>query len=241
MRNNPGYVFNVRKEVDAQADLLGQELERLCKILSEAGLPKDYLKALSWQMVRANFHANQAFDAANADTQSAKGVEVCGTDWKEPDVIAIAETIACVHAMHAMADTILKMINDLLLSKRIEEIKVSFENILKKLEPDSRFKDLRSKLSDLELSKEFKYIHALCNTVKHNYDAIPPGKAAVVPVGRGELEQGIVSRTFEYQVKSERVTYFYLSLWAREIYLDYRGEMFRLVAEVIKEISALIP
>jgi hypothetical protein len=257
LSNLPGHVFDDRIEADLQAGLLDKKINEL----SEAGLPVDYLKALSWQNARACFHADQAFVAARTDIQSTDDVKAGGIVWKEPDVIAIAETIACVHAMHAMAETILEMINDLFSSKGDEEEKawLSFNIILKILKSDKRCQQLYEKLSQLESSTEFQYIRAFCNTVKHEYSAIHQGRAVqinvppieirvtdqgipeLITVEEGDTEQGMKFVPFGYEVKSEKVTYYFLSLWAREIYLDYRGEICKHVVDVLKEISTLVP
>ena len=85
----------------------------------------------------------------------------------------------------------------------------------------------------MESSTEFQYIRAFCNTVKHEYSAIHQGRAVLINVGKleikvtdqgkaelitleeGDTEQGMKFVPFGYEVKSEKVTYYFLSLWAR--------------------------
>ena len=226
LRSIEHWLIRPSEKVKPNALFLQQETNNLNELLSRKEWSQDYTRSLELQQIRATFHADQAREAAIRHYQSS------GT---KPNVAVMAETIACVHALHAMADSIAQIINAFVLeeSERLSEDKVSFWPIMEKLKAQMPNSQLDDAVGKLKKSSKFEYIVAFCNKIKHR-SLVNYGQGLTIDVSGIPAEHDVQFTNFEYDGKPCP------RLWAREIFLDYRSEIFRLVAEVIKEVSALI-
>jgi len=202
------------------------ELRGLCR---KRGIADStvYQNALQWKLWRANYHAERAQAVWSELDQigRAKGsIQVDGQDWQKAEFASTAETEAATQALHSMADVLAQIVNKALLKTPLSEVQVSLGKVCEMLKKRNCAPIVVSKIESLENSKEFRYLNAFVNTLKHQHLLDRDWKAEA---GEGTRnEEGIRFKAFTYKGRS------YSTVWASDILYAYKKRMADLICAV---------
>lgn len=131
--------------------------------------PEAYLRSLSWQHWKAYYHAQQAQKVWDEFKAAHPHGEIGGSNeqWWEVYYASAAETEATVQVLHAEADIIAQIANRIILRGLVPERDVNLDSVLRKLKCQNRGPRVAAEIETLRNSREFRYIDAFCNTIKH--------------------------------------------------------------------------
>lgn len=197
------------------------ELKQLCE---KHGIPypNEYLTSLEWRQRRAGYHAEMA-EAEWSDFMS-KPFAVGDEAYQKAFFVYEAHAEACVQALHAMADILAQIINATLMATPLSEDDVSFPGVPVRLKKQGNATRIITACNSLMQSKEYRYVNAFSNTIKHR-------RLVRSDIG-GEHGNGTRNKTepifaeFNYKGAS------YPETWGSDILASYRQEIVRLVNEV---------
>lgn len=131
--------------------------------------PEVYLRSLSWQHRKAWYHAQQAQKVWDDFKAAHPRHEIGGSNeqWWEVYYASAAETEATVQVLHAEADIIAQIANRIILRGLVPERDVNLHRVLCELKCQNRGPHVAAQIETLKSSREFRYINAFCNTIKH--------------------------------------------------------------------------
>lgn len=203
-----------------------EELRKLCQ---KRGVRCSiaYQNALQWKLWRADYHAERAQAVWSELDQlvEVKGpIVVGGQDWSETEFASTAETEAAAQALHSMADILAQIINEAVLKRPLSGAQVTLFNVCKNLKNQKNASSVASRIEALQASKEFDYLHAFVNTIKHRRLLDTEWRAEYGEGARDE--RGIRFKAFTYKGKS------YSTIWASDILNDYKNKVVDLICAV---------
>ena len=141
----------------------GVELCRLCEQKGR-GNPTVYIQTMSWRQNHANFHRMEAekawsrlYGLSNPDNKFIGDVLISYE----------ANLVACILALHSMADILDQIVNITILEPPLPEGNIRDRNITPRLEKCLNIKQISDSRKKLRGNKVFDYINAFCNTIKH--------------------------------------------------------------------------
>ena len=202
-----------------------EELRGLCrkKGISEEVISKisTYTTSLDWRYIRAKFHAEQANNIwkdlfAQSFTFGDEKYDLAEFSYE-------AYVEACVQSLHSMGDILGQIINIVILQGHFSEDGTYLKRVAAYMEIKGIAPDIIIELKRLLNSKEFCYIEAFCNTIKHrrliksqfNND-----------YAKNYYKIGLVFDEFNYKDET------YPNTWGDDIIDKYREEIINLVIEV---------
>lgn len=210
------------------------DYEELRKLCNKKGAPDStvYQNALQWKIWRVDYHAERVEAVWNDLMAKRKGpIEVGGQEWQKAEFASTAETEAAAQALHSMADILAQIVNKVVLDKPIPEGQVYLADVLKKLKRQGNASNIVSKIKLLKSSKEFKYLNAFVNTIKHRRLLDTDYRAEY---GQGTRnEKGIRFKAFKYNGRHPTV-------WASDILGDYKKRIVDLICAVGNAVNAYL-
>jgi len=202
------------------------ELRDLCRKRG-IGDSTVHQNALQWKLWRADYHAERAQAVWSELDQivKAKGaIEVGGQEWQKAEFASTAETEAAAQALHSMADILAQIVNKAVLKTPLSEAQVSLGKVCEELKRRNCAPIIVSKIESLQNSKEFEYLNAFVNTIKHRHLLDTDYRAEF---GNGTRnEEGIRFKAFTYKGRS------YSTVWASDILDGYKKRIADLICAV---------
>lgn len=191
-----------------------RKVRELCK---EKNLPcpEIYLNSLTERYWEACYHAEQAqkvWDEFKSAHPSGYQIGGSNEEWWRAYYASAAETQAAVEALHAEADIIAQIINQIILRGSLREHKVTFRHVLDRLRKQNLATNVVAEIEAFRNSREFKYINAFCNTIKHRRLINKEWRVE----GRARCKEGVRFLAFAYEEDNFPVT------WASDINGSYR-------------------
>lgn len=204
-----------------------KEIHELCNV-NNLSYPEPYLKALDWMEWKAKYHAQQAQRVwENFKSAHPRGWEVGGSnqEWWDTFDASAAETEAVVQSLYSQADVIAQVINQIMLGGSLCEEKVTFSKMLEELEKSHRSaSNVTTRIRAFRNTREFKYVRAFCNTMKHRRLIDAEWRAEG---GEGTRnEEGVRFRAFSYKGSNWPIT------WASDINDHYRKTLRKCLREI---------
>jgi hypothetical protein len=183
--------------------------------------------ALQWKLWRADYHAERAQAVWSELDQIVKakgGIQVGGQEWQKAEFASTAETEAAAQALYSMADILAQIVNKAVLKTPLSEAEVSLSGVRDDLKEQGDAPIVVSKIESLQNSKEFKYLNAFVNTIKHQHLLDTEHRAEF---GKGKRnEDGIRFKAFTYKGRS------YSTVWASDMLYAYKKRMADLICAV---------
>ncbi len=206
------------------------EIHELCN-RKNLFYPVSYLKSLDWINRKVEYHARQARKAWDDFKSAHPGGEVGGSneEWWETFDASAAETEAVVQSLNSQADIVAQVLNKLVLRESLPQRQVTFSKVLEQLEEMHELaSNITVRMCALKDSREFKYIKAFCNTIKHERLI---DRQWHIEGGEGTRnEEDVRFLEFSYKGESWPIT------WASDINVDYR----KILQKYLKEIGVAI-
>ena len=195
-----------------------QELETLCE---SKGLlsPKLFVQTLLHQKRRVIYHADESIKIMEhyhkdygpvIDLNSEIHMQALG----EAEFRSICHAEACLQTMHAMANSLSQVVNITLVNKPLSIGRVSLDEMIRILNGENKTKAFAQKLKHLRSSKQFRYIEAFVNTIKHRNLLTCSFRAEAGIDSRND--SGVVVAAFEYRSRH------YSAKWIKDIFDDCR-------------------
>ncbi len=181
-----------------------------------------YGTSLDWRYHRAKFHAEQAHNIWK-DLVS-QSFSFGDERYNEAEFSYEAYVEACVQSLHSMADILGQIINIVLLGGHFSEDNASLKKVAGYIKKGGIAPNVLTNLKELLDSKEFRYIEAFCNTIKHRRLIKTQFRAEYG--GDYRNEEGLVFEEFNYKAVT------YPKTWAKDIIDKYREKVFNMVVEV---------
>jgi len=186
-----------------------------------------YQNSLEWKRWRVEYHAERAQKVWSELDQlvKAKGqIVVGGQEWSETEFASTAETEAAAQTLYSMADVLAQIVNKALLKTLLSEAQVSLGKVCETLKKRNCAPIVVSKIESLQNSKEFGYLNAFVNTLKHQHLLDRDYRAEA---GEGTRnEEGIRFKAFTYKERS------YSTVWASDILDGYKKKIADLICAV---------
>lgn len=202
------------------------ELRDLCRKRGIGG-SRVHQNALEWKRWRVEYHAEKSQEVWGELDQLGKekgGIEVGGQEWNETRFASTAETEAAAQVLHSMADILAQIVNKAVLKTPLSEAQVSLGRVCKELKRRNCAPIVVSKIESLQNSKEFEYLNAFVNTMKHRHLLDTNYRAEF---GNGTRnEEGIRFKAFKYRGRS------YSTVWGRDILDGYKKRIANLICAV---------
>ena len=123
-----------------------------------------------------------------------------------------------------MADVLAQVLNKALLKSPLSESEVFLWKVYKELKDQHCAPIVFSKIESLQKSKEFKYLNAFVNTIKHQHLLDTDYRAEAGKDTRNE--EGIRFKAFVHKGRS------YSTVWANDILGPYRKRIFEHICNV---------
>ena len=204
-----------------------EELRKLCQAQGVQDSTV-HQNALQWKVWRADYHAETAKAIWNELDQVFRakgGIGVVGDrDWQKADFASTAETEAAAQALHSMADILAQIVNKSVLKKPLPETQVTLSKVCEDLKKQMDASNVMSKVVALQTSKEFDYLNAFVNTIKHRRLLDTEWSAEYGKDTRNE--EGIRFKAFIYKGRS------YSTIWASDILDGYKKRIADLICAV---------
>ncbi len=203
--------------------------ERIREACKEKNLayPEIYIRSLSWQQWKAEYHAQRAEEIwIEFKSAHTGGYAIAGSNrqWWKAYYTSAAETEATVHAINAEADIIAQVINKVMLRNPVPETNVAYSDILRRLRNQSPTCSVATAMEEFIDSDEFKYIRAFCNTSKHR-NLVEKEYRFEGGVATAYTE-GMRFKAFRYRNDSFQIT------WASSINGPYRETLEEFVQKI---------
>jgi len=191
--------------------------------------PEVYLRSLSWQHWKARYHAEQAqrvwdeFKLAHPHGYRIRGA---GDQWWRVYRSSAAETEASALVLHAEADIIAQIINQVILRVRglFPEEEVSLRRVSERLRSQNQANNVVAAIASYTSSEEFRYISSFCNIIKHRRLIERQWRSEGGEGIRGE--EGVRFLAFEYGGRDFPI------MWASDINGRYREALGRYVERI---------
>lgn len=202
------------------------DYSNLLKLSQERGLPDptEHLVALSWKWARADFHAEMATSVW--DDLLKQPFRFGHPSFGESVFAHEAHVEACICCLHALSDLMAQVVNDLVLKGELTERAVTMRLVRKRLSSLNVADGLRECIGGLCTSKEFQYVAAFCNTLKHRCRVKSTFRAEYGDESRDE--EGIVFRQFTYDGNEDPQP----EMWSKDILDNHKPAIGGLAVKV---------
>jgi len=194
-----------------------QELIALCE---KKGLssPNLFLQSLFYQKKRASYHAHESISIIEQYQKDYGPVinlnsEIHMQALGEAEFRSVCHAEACMQTTHAMADILAQIINIALVPKPLAIRSVSLDEMIRILINKESTRAFAQRLKHLRSSKEFCYVEAFVNTIKHRNLLTCNFRAEAGIDSRND--SGVVVTNFNYRNRD------YPKKWIKDILDNY--------------------
>jgi len=214
-------------------------IEELRKLYRAKVVPKnellleEFLSSIGQKIERANYHAQKAKEVWKDFFKPSK-VIIPSPQFDSATNISVAEIEALVNILNSMADILAQVINATLLelvNQSVPEDMVFAYKILDKLSKFPQYQDVTKTFSLFLNSKEFKYINAFCNTMKHRKLLDIDYHLHIDYREKGKIQEGLRFKEFTYKGNVFPAT------WSTTIEEDYRLKIYDHICDIGIEIN----
>jgi len=208
------------------------EIRDLCNI-KNVSFPEIYLESLAWKHWKTKYHAEQAQKVWNRfKSAHPKGYEIGGRnqEWWDTYYASFAETEATIQALNEEADIVAQIVNQLVLEGYFTEEEVALGKVLDKLKTLKIAPNVVSSIEAFRSSKEFDYINAFSNTVKHRSLVRKQWCAQ----GGEDIEEkeGVRFLDFEYKPRGSQKIKHFPAMWISEVNTSYRNALEKYIKKI---------
>lgn len=188
------------------------ELRKLCL---GKGLPDTthYQNSLKWRWQRAHFYSEQA--KTTWSTLFQKPFTLGDQSFNKAAFVYEAHVESCAYSIHSASDILAQIINLVILTSPFEESGVTLASVCTMMKKNGLAPSAVEKLETFRCSREFMYIAAFVNTIKHRKLVETNIRAEGGEQTRNEL--GMVFVPFEYKGVQ------YSETWGSDIVGKYRN------------------
>jgi len=199
-------------------------------------LLEEFLSSIGQKIERANYHSQKAKEAWEEFFKPSV-ITIPSPQFDSATNVSVAETEALVHVLNSMADILAQVINMTLLelvNQSMPEDEVFAYKVLDKLSKFAQYKNVARAFSLFLNSREFKYINAFCNTMKHRKLLDIDYHLHINYREKGKIQEGLRFKEFSYKRILFPVT------WSAVIQEDYRLKIYDHICDVGSSINKVM-
>ena len=194
-----------------------------------------YQMSLLWKFKSAEYHHKMATklweDLYQELKRSKIKLELHSKRWLSVELTSECEYIACIHVTRTMVDTLLQIINEMILRGNLHESEVTMRKVRKELKKINNAQKIFDKLNKLANSTAYRYIRSFDDLIKHRRLI---HKTYTIRWNKNDgLKKGIRFEKFQIEYRGNRETF--PAKWASDVTDGYRNEIVELIHGVISE------